>query len=59
MAIGLAVLVLGFLVMGLETAEHGFGFMALTLAPILILLGFIIQFFAIFYKDKKNKNKEV
>lgn len=57
-AIGLAVLVLGFVVMSLESAAHGFGFMALTLAPVLILLGFIIQFFAIFYQDKNHKNRK-
>ncbi len=53
MLIGIAVLFLGLVIMSLETAPHGFGFLGLTLAPVVIMAGFIIQFFAIFHKDKK------
>ena len=49
---GLGVLLTGFIIMMLETAEYGFGFLALVLGPIVILSGFGIQFFAIFYKKK-------
>lgn len=52
---GLAVLILGFLIMKFETAEYGFGFMGLTLGPIVIIAGFAIQFAAIFYKKKEAK----
>lgn len=54
MLAGLAVLFLGFFIMAAEPNEHGFGFMGLTLAPIVILLGFAIEFVAIFYKKKDN-----
>ncbi len=52
MLIGLAVLLLGFIVMSLDSTQHGQGFLGLTLGPIIIMTGFIIQFFAIFKKSK-------
>lgn len=60
MLTGLGVLLAGFMIMMLETAEYGFGFMGLTLGPIVILSGFAIEFIAIFYKKKeKTENTEV
>ena len=56
MIAGIATIFLGFIIMMSETAEHGFGFLGLTLGPIVILLGFIIEFFAIFYKGKKKSD---
>ena len=50
MFIGLAVLVLGFFVMTLDQEPYGFGFLGLTLGPILVFAGFVIQFAAILYK---------
>lgn len=52
MLIGLGVLLLGFIVMSLDSEQHGQGFLGLTLGPILIMAGFIIEFFAIFKKSK-------
>lgn len=54
MLIGLGVLLLGFIVMSLENNPQGQGFLGLTLGPIIILAGFIIEFFAIFKKDKND-----
>ncbi|MDR2085122.1 MAG: DUF3098 domain-containing protein [Bacteroidales bacterium] len=61
--VGLAVIILGFLLMiggGSDNPdvfnEKMFGFQRLTLAPILLILGFAIEFFAIFYKPKKKNN---
>ena len=50
---GIAVLAAGFILMTLETAEHGYGILGLTVAPIVIMTGFGIQFAAILYKPKK------
>lgn len=50
---GIAVLALGFIIMTLETAEHGYGILGLTVGPIVIMTGFGIQFAAILYKSKK------
>jgi hypothetical protein len=55
MIIGLAIILLGFFIMSLDTAEYGFGFLGLTLGPILVMAGFIIEFFAILSKDKKKE----
>ncbi len=52
MLIGLGVLLLGFIIMSLDKTPHGQGFLGLTLGPIVIVAGFIIEFFAIFKKQK-------
>jgi len=52
MLIGLGVLLLGFIVMSMDKEQHGQGFLGLTLGPIIIVAGFIIEFFAIFKKSK-------
>lgn len=50
MIIGIAVLIVGFTVMSLDSQPHGFGFMGLTLGPIIVLAGFIVELFAILKK---------
>ena len=52
MLAGIATLILGFVVMSLDTEPHGFGFMGLTLGPIIVMLGFIIEFYAILSKKQ-------
>ncbi|GAA4375031.1 DUF3098 domain-containing protein [Hymenobacter koreensis] len=47
MFIGLGVLAAGFIAMSLDTADYGEGFLGLTVGPLLLLAGFIIEFFAI------------
>lgn len=51
---GIALLVIGFTVMSLDQETYGFGFLGLTLGPIIVMLGFITQFFAILYKPRKS-----
>jgi hypothetical protein len=55
MLVGLGTLVLGFTIMSLDDQDYGFGFLGLTLGPIIVMIGFIIQFFAIMYKSKESK----
>lgn len=50
---GIAILVLGFTLMSLDTETHGFGFLGLTLGPIVVMIGFIVELFAILYKGRK------
>ena len=52
MLIGLALIITGFIIMSLDGAQHGQGFLGLTLSPIIIMAGFILEFFAIFKKEK-------
>lgn len=58
MIIGIAVLAAGFLIMSSDSEPYGFGFLGLTLGPIVVMLGFLIQFVAIFYKPKKEDSAE-
>ena len=54
MLIGLGVLLLGYIVMSLDNTRHGQGFLGLTLGPIILVAGFIIEIFAIFKKSKTD-----
>lgn len=53
MIIGLGLLVFGFIIMASDKEQYGFGFLGITLGPVILLVGFLIQFLAIFYKPKK------
>ncbi len=54
MLLGIVILALGFFIMTLDTEPYGFGFLGLTLGPVTVMLGFMIQFFAILYKEKST-----
>ena len=56
MILGIAVILLGFVIMSLDQEIYGFGLLGLTLGPIIVFLGFMIQFVAILYKPKKATN---
>jgi isoprenylcysteine carboxyl methyltransferase (ICMT) family protein YpbQ len=47
MLAGIAIILVGFFVMSLDKTEFGFGFLGLTLGPIIVLAGFGLEFFAI------------
>lgn len=55
MLIGIAVLITGFIIMSLDGEQHGQGFLGLTLGPIVIMAGFILEFYAIFKKPKAEQ----
>ena len=55
MLVGIVVLAVGFIIMTLDTEQYGLGFMGITLGPIVVLAGFIIEFFAILVKDKNHE----
>jgi hypothetical protein len=52
MLAGIALLMVGFLIMMSDKEQYGFGFMGITLGPIVLMSGFIVEFFAIFRKSK-------
>ncbi len=52
MIAGIIFIAIGFIVMSIDQEDYGFGFLGLTLGPIIVLAGFIIEFFAIFYNPK-------
>lgn len=55
MLIGLGLIVLGFIIMGLDGQPHGNGVLGLTVGPIVVLSGFIFEFYAIFAKTEKSQ----
>ena len=57
MLAGIAIILIGFFIMSLDKSEFGFGFLGLTLGPIVILSGFALEFFAILKNGKKDFDK--
>jgi hypothetical protein len=55
MIIGLATLIIGFIIMTMDKQPYGFGFLGLTLGPIVVLSGFILEIVAILHTPKENK----
>jgi len=46
--LGIGIMLTGFFVMTLDKEEFGFGFLGLTLGPLLVLIGIIIPIFSLF-----------
>lgn len=55
MVIGLITLVAGFTIMSMDSEAYGFGFFGITLGPIVVMLGFLIEIFAILQKPEQKK----
>lgn len=56
MIAGVVVLLLGFFIMSLDKEAFGFGFLGLTLGPIVVMTGFIIELFAILKKPATTES---
>jgi len=54
MIAGILTLILGFIVMSLDNEEYGFGLLGLTVGPIIVMTGFVIEFFAILYRPHQK-----
>lgn len=50
MVIGLLTLVIGFITMTLDKEPHGFGVLGLTIGPLIVMAGFVIEIFAILHR---------
>lgn len=57
MLFGLAILIFGFILMSLDKEDYGFGFLGITLGPLVVMSGFGIQFWAILHVDKTETPK--
>lgn len=55
MLIGLAVIIAGFTLMSFDSDPHGFGFLGLTLGPIVTVAGFLFQIYAILTRPDPKK----
>jgi hypothetical protein len=66
LAIGFAIIIIGFLLMigggtkdpNVFNADEIFSFRRITLAPILILFGFVFEIYAIMKKPKENEEEK-
>lgn len=56
MLVGIAVLAIGFIIMTLDNEQYGLGFMGITLGPLVVMAGFVIELFAIMVKDRTHEN---
>lgn len=55
MILGVVLLVLGFAVMAMDKDPYGFGFLGITLSPIIVVSGFIVEIFAIMHTPRGEK----
>jgi hypothetical protein len=53
MIIGLVILLSGFTIMSSDSEPFGFGFLGITLGPVVVMAGFIFEIYAILYSPKK------
>lgn len=54
MVAGVILLAIGFTVMSMDTDPYGFGFLGITLGPIIVMAGFIVELIAILKAPKEN-----
>lgn len=55
MIIGVVAIVTGFVIMSFDSKPHGFGFPGLTLGPVIVMAGFILEIFAILHNPDGKK----
>lgn len=58
MLLGIALLALGFITMTMETAEYGFGSLGLTIGPLFLMAGFLVEIYAILHKSHSDKEDQ-
>jgi uncharacterized membrane protein len=56
MLVGILVLAIGFMIMASGTEQEMFGTSQITVGPMMLMLGFIIEFVAILYKPKPKQD---
>ena len=55
MIIGVVVLVIGFIIMSIDKEQFGFGLLGLTIGPVTVMAGFIIEIWAILHNPAEKK----
>lgn len=58
MIAGVIVLLIGFIIMSMDKEAYGFGFLGLTVGPIIALAGFAIEIFAILHTPEQPKQNK-
>jgi hypothetical protein len=54
LVVGILTMFIGFFVMTLDKEPFGFGFLGITLGPILVLIGVFIPIFSLFIKNSND-----
>jgi hypothetical protein len=54
MIAGVITLIVGFIIMSIDNEPYGFGFLGLTLGPIVVMAGFVLEIVAILQKPEKK-----
>lgn len=54
MVAGVLLMVIGYFIMASDTEQYGFGTKGLTVGPMIVLLGLIVEVAAIFYTPKNK-----
>ena len=52
MIIGIVTIIAGFIIMSLDNEKHGFGFLGLTLGPVIVVAGFMLEIYAILHRPR-------
>ena len=55
MVTGLVIIIAGFTIMSLDREPQGFGFLGLTLGPVVAVAGFLFEIYAILSKPEESK----
>ncbi len=55
MIIGIVLILGGFVIMSMDSAEFGFGILGLTVGPLIVMSGFVVEFFAILRKPSSSE----
>lgn len=53
MIIGIATIVAGFVIMSLDQEDHGFGILGLTIGPVVVVAGFMLEIYAILHRPRE------
>lgn len=54
MVIGLVILAVGFTIMSIDSEPHGFGVLGLTIGPVIVVAGFVVEIFAILRRPSEH-----
>jgi len=57
MIAGFLIIMIGFIIMMLDREPHGFGLLGITISPVVVLAGFVVEVFAILHTPKDENNK--
>ncbi len=53
MLAGIVIILIGFLIMSMDKEPFGFGMLGMTVGPIVVLSGFVVEFFAVLRKPQQ------